>query len=324
MFGTLSARLSARKIADNFLRKPSAKQAATLKCVGMFVMCCIGWGLVPVMAKISSLEGVHPIGLAIQVNTFGAIILLSYSACLNRLRWPKPSEYLFFLRFALLAVVVNQVLVYWLSARIGVAHVSIFTVLEGLFVCLYAHVTRLERAMPKRFLGLTIGLCGVSLVIYEDLLSLSAIPVFVMIGAIAVPMTYAAESIMIAKRPRQMCDLVCLGYMMVTSVPLLVLMGWLTVGLETAIGKGPGVSPIALVFILISLFAYTCYFSLVRMAGPVFAGQSSYGVTLVGVFAGALMLGERMSPTFMMAVLLVFSGVFLVGIKQKEQASVGT
>jgi drug/metabolite transporter (DMT)-like permease len=64
--------------------------------------------------------------------------------------------------------------------------------------------------------------------------------------------------------------------------------------------------------------AYACYIWLVGRAGPVFAAQVSYVVTIAGIALSMILLGERYSGFIWLALGLVLIGLFLVQPKSQE------
>ena len=61
-----------------------------------------------------------------------------------------------------------------------------------------------------------------------------------------------------------------------------------------------------------SATAYTLLLHVIRSAGPVFASQSAYVITLAGVFWGIVLLGERHSLYVWAALALMLVGLALV------------
>ncbi|MEJ6708127.1 MAG: DMT family transporter [Amylibacter sp.] len=64
--------------------------------------------------------------------------------------------------------------------------------------------------------------------------------------------------------------------------------------------------------------AYACYIWLVGRAGPVFAAQVSYVVTIAGIALSMILLGERYSGFIWLALGLVLIGLFLVQPKSQD------
>ena len=66
----------------------------------------------------------------------------------------------------------------------------------------------------------------------------------------------------------------------------------------------------------VSALAYSLYIYLIGWAGPVFASQVAYAVTLAGVLWGMTLFGERHSPWIWAALALMFAGLALVKPKR--------
>jgi drug/metabolite transporter (DMT)-like permease len=58
--------------------------------------------------------------------------------------------------------------------------------------------------------------------------------------------------------------------------------------------------------------AYAGYVTLLRRAGPIFASQVAYVVTLTAIFWSWALLNERPAPAIWAALALLFAGLFLV------------
>ena len=63
---------------------------------------------------------------------------------------------------------------------------------------------------------------------------------------------------------------------------------------------------------MINTTAYLMFLELVRLAGPVFAGQVGYVVTVAGVFWGIVILDENHSGWIWGAIAIMFVGLAFV------------
>jgi len=59
------------------------------------------------------------------------------------------------------------------------------------------------------------------------------------------------------------------------------------------------------------------FFEIIRRAGPVFFAQFNYLAVLAGVAWGAVIFGERLSIYLVLAMVLMFVGVFLSGYRRR-------
>jgi drug/metabolite transporter (DMT)-like permease len=289
----------------------------TVVCIVLLLICGSLWGAVPMLSKVAGGLDAHPIGLSLLVNSMGAIACMLLCLQQGKLRWPTRGEMAFFFNWAILYAVFNQVLIYWLSARLDAAVVSAFTVLEGLIIFAAAGCIGLEKPSLLRCSGLLIGLLGAFLLVVspgffgsvkQPLIS----PLFMAVGLL-VPLSYAAESIyMAAKRPRDVDPLYAVLGVMVFSVPMLFTLAW-TADDFMPMQFPPGRTELAALGIMCAtLVANLLYFRLIALAGSVFSGQISYFNALFGIGWGVVVLGESWPLSMMTAFGLMLLGLLLV------------
>ena len=72
---------------------------------------------------------------------------------------------------------------------------------------------------------------------------------------------------------------------------------------------------VSLILCVVIAFTMITSFKLVDLAGPVFASQSAYAMTMAGIGWGMLLLGETLSSTAWIAVALIVVGLLLVSPK---------
>ena len=65
--------------------------------------------------------------------------------------------------------------------------------------------------------------------------------------------------------------------------------------------------------------ADSLYIYLIGQAGPVFASQVAYAVTLAGVLWGMALFGERHSPWIWLSLALMLAGLALVTPRKRER-----
>ena len=72
---------------------------------------------------------------------------------------------------------------------------------------------------------------------------------------------------------------------------------------------------------LIAAMAYTMFFKIVQLAGPVFYSFSAYIIAICGLGWGWFIFGESHGQLFWVAVLLIFSGLALVNYRHYKSQS---
>jgi drug/metabolite transporter (DMT)-like permease len=305
---------------------PDRFDQRTLLGVLLLFVCGLLWGAMPMLSKLA--VGVHanPVGLSLMVNLYGAVTCLVLCWWRGLLQWPRFADLGFFVIWALLYSVLNQVLIYWLSMHLDAAVVSIFTVLEGLFIFVAAAVLRLEQPSTRRCIGLMTGLLGMAFLFAAGQFGTTRMTSMFLLVGLIIPLSYAAESIYIAaRRPEAVNPLMAIALVMTCSLPMLFVLAWLTDDFMP-VQFPPGRAELWTVLIMAAtLLANLAYFVLIKISGPVFSGQVSYFSALCGVGWGVAILGERVSWSMLLALALIMAGLMLVrpaqqsqGIKQAE------
>jgi drug/metabolite transporter (DMT)-like permease len=294
----------------------------TVLAVFLLLFCGTLWGASPMLSKLAAGVDTHPVGLSLMVNCMGAVVCGLLCVFRNMLRWPTRGEWHFFFCWAVLYSVLNQVLIYWLSARLDAALVSIFTVLEGLVVFAAAALLRLEKPNIMRCGGLLVGLFGVVVLLFTAQHGKSAMPSLFMFVGLMIPLSYAAESIFIAaRRPESVDPIFAMALVMICSLPFLLVLAYFSndfMPVQFPPGRG---EILALVLMLSTVLANLAFFVLIKSAGAVFAGQLCYVNAVCGIAWGVLVLGEKMPWGMFVAVGFIILGLLLVRPKSEVALS---
>lgn len=284
-----------------------------VQAVSLLFLCGLLWGAMPMLSKVAGQVHAHPIGLSLMVNSIGAVTCLLLCWWRGVLCWPSHRDLKFFFTWAIMHSLLNQVMIYWLSNQMDAAVVSIFTVLEGLFIFAAAAALGLERASLLRCCGLMVGLLGMACLFATGQFANGKFTFVLLVVGLLIPLSYAAESIyMAARRPAAIDPLMAVAMVMSCSVPLLLVTAFLTndfMPVSFPLGQSEWM---AVLIMLATVFANLAYFVLIRIAGAVYAGQVAYFNALCGVGWGVVVLGETVSWSLMMAVVLIFLGLMLV------------
>ncbi len=301
----------------------SARHRKTIQAVYAFLLlvaCGSLWGLMPSLSKLAGQAHAKPLSLALMVNAIGATALLGL--CLIRDRkiiWPSWSQTRFYMVWAVLYSLLNQVAVYWLSAQTPASFVSLVTVLEGFVVFACAASMGLEKASLKRCGGLLLGLFGMAFVILPQLGSDGGITMFSLLVAGIIPITYALETVLIAyRRPTKVCTLNCVTFVMLASVLILFPFTLAVEGADSLFNSLSSFGGFAALITLATVAANFCFIQLIRVAGAVYASQYCYVLTLTGLGWSALMNGEALSPLILLAAVFVILGLWIVSDHQSS------
>lgn len=290
----------------------------------LLIACGALWGLVVPLAKMASEVEAHPAGLAILIDSIGAVLCIGISlkrGTMPRLASLGRGDITFIVLFALVSAVLNQLLVYWMASQLPAFIVSIVIVLEGFIVFLFAALMRTEVPSVKRFIGLGLGLTGIIVILLFGMpINIAASWIWVGL-ALLIPVTYAVEDIFLAERRPAKIDAIALfGLVQVVSVIMLLPIAAASndfVPLELLSGQ-TGI--IVLLMAAASNLAMLLFMLLVKTTGAVFGSQTAYAGTAAGIGWSMLLLGEAVPMLTWGALALVFLGLLLVEPKHEAEA----
>jgi drug/metabolite transporter (DMT)-like permease len=170
-------------------------------------------------------------------------------------------------------------------------------------------LARIERFRFFGLLGLAFGFLGVLVIIGPGMsMSRPGDWRWFLLGLLA-PLLFACSNVAAALlRPPRASSLSMASGMLLGSsavlIPVILLGGqaWL-----------PGNAGIGVVLMAVGINAvfYVLFFEIIRIAGPIFFAQFNYLAVLAGVLWSVLLFGERLTIYFLIAMLLMFVGVFL-------------
>ncbi|MEO1191708.1 MAG: response regulator [Pseudomonadota bacterium] len=301
----------AAEIYDRELRLRRAVQMLQ----GSLLVIAVGvvWGLTPALSRMASGLGSNPLGMALWVNGIAAVFCLSVAAYRGRLPRLGWKELRFFLLWAIIAGVLQRLTTFWVTEHVEAAMLSLIVTLQGFMVFAFAAAMKLEKATPRRLVGLMVGLIGVAAVLYTRF-DVTGTADDIWLGiALLLPLFFALEGILLAaKRPEQIDIFASVGIMMGISALLLLPMvayngDFMTLSFD--------VSRLEILVLLMGLGGATSIllcFHLIATAGAVFASQSAYAMTIAGIVWGMLLLNEELSAIAWAAVAVILIGLYLV------------
>lgn len=279
------------------------------------------WGATYSLAKIATQSDIHPLALNFWQAVVGLGALLLYTA-IRRRRFPLSKEHIeFYLIAGVLGTIIPGVL-YFVAARelpAGILAITIATV--PMLTLVVSRALGSERLSVARLVGILLGGVGILFILVPDtsLPDASAAPFVIL--AVFCALCYAIENVYI-------------DFRMPAGEALTILCGMLAVA---ALIMGPIVIafdvfwwpqwPLGAVewsivgMALINAFAYGTFVHLVNTAGPVFASQTAYVVTLSGVGWGMLIFGESHSKWVIAATACMMVGLALVRPRKRTDAS---
>ena len=281
------------------------------------------WGGVTNVARFVGLSGIPPLAYAFWTLIIGAG-LLTLVNLVRRKQFPSSPRHL---RYYLVAGALSSGLptanMFWCLNYISVGVMSLALTMVPLATYLLAVVFGLEKPQIKRASGIGLGLLGALLVILPDNGLPADQPVGWFMMAFFTPAAYAAGSVYTAKyKPADVESLVGANGMMLASA-LLLLCLMLIAGQWYALWEDfTLVNGLITLHGVVSAIAFTLFFTLIRIAGPVYFSQVGYLVTVFGIAIALVVFGERYSVWHWLALGVTIYGVWLVNSAQRQTGHV--
>jgi drug/metabolite transporter (DMT)-like permease len=273
----------------------------------------IGWGSTQALGKIAVSTGHGLFGLmfwqlAIAVTALGALRALRG----GHLR-VAPRGLGMASAVALVGTLIPGTTFYLSIARLPAGIMSILIATVPLLAFPIAVVLGLDRFGIRRVMGLICGFVAMLLIALPEAAQPEGAKAAWLVIAMVGPLCYALEGNIIARWGTGGLDpletiLVASGVALLLVLPLMLASGqWID-------PRPPWGAPEAALVAgaLVNAVMYVGYVWLARAAGPVFAAQTGYVVTLAGVGWAMLLLGERFAPAVWLAAALLLAGLALV------------
>ena len=291
----------------------------TVLYLGILTLLGAGWGLTLPLTKIAVSTGYQPFGLIFWQMLIGTVVMSLCATCLGKRLPNERKQWAVCLFIALIGSVLPNSASYVAAVHLPAGVMSILLSMVPIWAFPIALLLSLDGFEWRRFAGLLIGLSAVLLLVLPNAELNSTIPVvWIMVGLIA-GLFYAFEGNYVSKWGIAGMD------------PIQLLWGASIVGsvitLPLALATGQWISPLPpygapdiaqIASSTIHVLVYVGYVWLVSNAGPVFAVQISYLVTLFGVFWASLILGESYPTLVWGALALMILGMALVQPRNKR------
>ena len=270
------------------------------------------WGATFSLALIATAKGAHPLALSawqvvLTAAFFGVARLFARFTLFN------PRHLRHYLVLAIVGITAPNLFYYYAAPHLsaGILAITISTV--PLFTYGIMLLLRFESIVVRRLSGIVLGMIAILLLVVPDHgfgdedASLWILLVFVC------ALLYAIENVYIGRGVNPFIDVreLLFGSNLVAAsiqFPLAMYLGvdeswhWL------ASPAGLAIAGIAIG----SGFAYAMFFYTIKTAGPVFASQCAYAVTISGVIWGIIIFSEQHGIWIWISVIVMLLGLVLV------------
>jgi CheY-like chemotaxis protein len=289
----------------------------TLKGGALLLIQGLLWGLVVPLSVLIYRSNEMSLGVTFWSNLIAGIFCCGWAVASRKDLRIKREEFMFLLSWAFIFGL-SSVVLFEAAGRVSGIALSIIIALQGFAVFAIAAAMRIEAPSLLRFVGLGLGLAGVlALLFVRESVTVGDSLLWLLIAAL-IPLLYGAIDILIAvKHPPKLDPVVSSGVVLVLSavlvLPFAVVRGqFFILGNEFSVTE----ALIAVTGLCIGLCT-VLYIRLIAMAGAVFGSQSAYAITVAGIAWSVLLLGEALSFWTGIALLLIVTGLVLVGPKRE-------
>ncbi len=271
------------------------------------------WGVTFSLARIATTAGAHPIGLTLWQGLFGGLLLLALALTRRR---PPPltrGHLAFYLVCGLLGTVIPSILYFYAAARVPAGVLSITLAMVPILTFAAALLFRIDRLAWGRVVGILCGLVAVLFIVLpESSLPDRAMVPWVLLAVLAT-VCYAGEGIYVAlRRPAGSDPAATVGAMLLMASAVLVPVVLATDSFVPLGFPWRALEWAVVGIVAVNALAYAVFYHLIQIAGPVFATQMAYVVTIAGVAWGIAILGEQHSLWVWGALVLMLAGLALV------------
>lgn len=280
-----------------------------------------GWALTIPLAKIAVSTGYQPLGLIFWQTVIGAALLFAILVVTGTRFRPTRRQWAIALMIALTGTILPNSFSYRAAVHLPAGVISLLLSLVPMMAFPMALALRTDQVSLRRLIGLALGLAATLLIVLpEASLPDPAMLLFVPIALVA-PAFYALEGNLVARTGTAGMDAVqtlCLASVLaaVIAAPLALATG------QFIIPRSFGAAEAALAAsAAVHALVYAGYVWMVGRAGPVFAVQVSYLVTIFGMVWSMMLLDERYAPAIWASLVLMLAGMALVQPRDRAKTT---
>lgn len=297
--------------------RPAAPSAppALLPLALLFVL-GMSWGIGVALVKYGTAQGIPAFGYLFWVALGAGCV--AFVICLARGSLPacSPAHLRYYVIIGGLRLAGANLIFYSVVKHIPVGVMAVILGTAAIFTYAMALALRMEKFQATRIAGILLGLAGVVLFVApRQSLPDPAMTGWVMLGVCS-PILYSIANIVIVRLRPSDGDSVSYSVGMLWAAALLVLPVMLATDQFYPFWQRLTWADGAMALhTVINGLAFFGLFELIQIAGPTYAAQLTYIVTLSGVVFGIVLFGETPTIWVWAGTALVLAGVTLVNIR---------
>ncbi|HZQ15523.1 MAG TPA: DMT family transporter [Gaiellaceae bacterium] len=271
----------------------------------LFAAMCVIWGVPYLMIRVAVRE-LAPETLVFLRTGIGAALLLPFAAARGDLR-PLLRHWWPLLAYSVIEVAIPWVLLARAETRLTSSLTGLLVAAVPLVGAVVVTLTgKRERQGARRWLGLLVGLGGVTALVGLDVGQVSALPVA---EVLAVAVCYALGPIILSRR---MAGVPALGIVAASLVISAVIYApFAAVRWPASMPSSHVVESVLGLAALCTAFAFLVFFALIREVGPVRATVITYVNPAVAAVLGVAVLGEHLTGGMLAGFALILAGSVL-------------
>lgn len=277
------------------------------------------WGVNWPIMKLG-LNYVTPLWFATTRMFIGTLCLLAFLALRGQLAMPRRDDITILIIVAVFQISLPTALIHTGLSYMDVGRSAILVFTIPLWVAPLAVFVLGERLTKRYLVGLAVGLAGIALLFNPQTFDFGDIEALIGNGFMIMASFSFALAIVLIRRYRW-------------TVPIIQLMPWqmlLGTGIllvaATAIEGPPDLHwSTSLVVIMAyngpiaSAFCFWAYVSVSRSLPAMSTSLGSLGVPVLGVLSSAIILGEAVTPTILLGLILISAGVLAITVGNFKQ-----
>lgn len=290
----------------------------TSKALVLLILLGFIWGSGYSLARYAMTNEVPALGYSFW-QALGPALLLSLLCLARKKTALLCSRYwLYFLICGLVGIAIPNTNMYFIASHIPAGLLAILVNTVPLIVYPLALLSGQEQLDKWRIFALILGFIGILLI-----LGINTAGIYSGWAALALvsPLCFALCSIFIgAKQPRELDALEAAAGMLLAASIILIPLVISHNAFYPLWGTFTLVKKVIVLEILLSSLGYILFFTLIRLAGPVFYSLTGGMVALTGLFWGYVIFAEQPGLQQAIAAGLVISALFLLSWRQAKQA----
>jgi drug/metabolite transporter (DMT)-like permease len=271
------------------------------------------------ISKYVSINEIPPLAYSMWQSLIVALLMLSLGYARSGRFPPLLRHHRYFIFCALIGVAIPNVTFFYVVQTVPAGTMAVLLTLAPIVTYALVVLFKMERVKPLRVLGIGLGFGGALMIAVPQLSSEITINWWIIIGMLC-PLGYASTSVFISRHPLTGYHL----FLMVGGSHLVAVLVLLPITVASGnfvlLWEDPGLAEALIVCHgFIAAAAYSMFFKIVELEGPVFYSYSTYIIAITGILWGWVIFSESHPAHFWLAVALIFSGLAITNYRRREK-----